>query len=109
MYNSDGQFGSWWHNETIHNLDLQNQCLINQYQSFGVNGKETLNNNFADVGGLSVMESLLQSNQDNRTLPGLEDWTRDQLAYIQFARMKCSKSTKEHKVMKKKFIGVFSR
>lgn len=65
-----------------------------------MDGVQTLNNNFADGGGVSVMESLLFSSPRNEfvALPGLKGWTPDQLAYIQFARMKCSKSTKEHEV-----------
>ncbi|CAO3620319.1 unnamed protein product [Mucor hiemalis] len=102
QYNHKGLFGSWWDERTRKNLDSQNQCLVSQYKALGVDGIATLNNNFADVGGVSVMESLLFS-PAFITLPGLKGWTKDQLAYIQFARMKCSKSTKEHEKLNKHY------
>jgi hypothetical protein len=70
--------------------------LISQYNEFGLNGKDTLDNNFADVGGVQLFELL--NHGDTVVIPGLNDWTKDQLGYIQFARMKCSKSTLEYKV-----------
>lgn len=72
--------------------------MIDQYNTFGINGKRTLNNNFADQGGL-LIEYLEKANTTTK-IPGLDPWTNDQLAYIQFARMKCSKSTTEQKVIK---------
>lgn len=77
---------------------MQNQCLVNQYNQFGTDGRATLNNNFADGVGLYVVEALLKNQTSNKIIPGLNAWNKDQLAYIQFARMKCSKSTREHKV-----------
>lgn len=67
---------------------------MSQYNGFGINGESTLNNNFADLGGLYIMEQLLlQSNTSEIRIPGLNQWSKEQLFYIQYARMKCSKST----------------
>lgn len=77
--------------------------MIDQYDTFGINGKRTLNNNFADHGGL-LIEYLEKANTTTK-IPGLDPWTNDQLAYIQFARMKCSKSTAEQKVIKLQIIA----
>ncbi|KAF1799662.1 hypothetical protein FB192DRAFT_1286821 [Mucor lusitanicus] len=99
-YNTEGIFGQWWTNDTLDQLHSQNQCLIDQYNALGVNGERTLNNNFADHGGLLIEH--LEATPDNSTrIPGLDPWTSDQLAYIQFARMKCSKSTAEQRVRSK--------
>lgn len=99
-------FGQWWDDRTQENLDLENECLIRQYNGFeGVDGRATLNQNFADGVGLQVVESLLkQEEKEVKRIPGLNAWTKDQLGYIQFGRMKCSKSTKEHKVKKRKKV-----
>ncbi|KAL7320453.1 hypothetical protein PS15m_000342 [Mucor circinelloides] len=98
-YNTEGIFGQWWTNDTIDQLNSQNQCLIDQYNAFGVNGERTLNNNFADQGGLLI--EYLEATNNSTKIPGLDPWTNDQLAYIQFARMKCSKSTAEQKLLEK--------
>ncbi|GAA5810859.1 hypothetical protein MFLAVUS_004287 [Mucor flavus] len=102
-YNSQGIYGNWWDDTTQNNLDVQNQCLINQYNQFGTDGRATLNNNFADGVGLYVVEALLKNQTSNKIIPGLNTWNKDQLAYIQFARMKCSKSTREHKLLVKDY------
>lgn len=47
------------------------------------------------------MEYLEATPNNSTKIPGLDPWTNDQLAYIQFARMKCSKSTAEQKVKSK--------
>ncbi|KAI8366512.1 hypothetical protein BD560DRAFT_400554 [Blakeslea trispora] len=95
-YNDKGIYGQWWSNQTIHHLDQQNQCLIDQYESFGLDGKRTLDNNYADYGGLKLLESKIHQFEDI-SIPGLDRyWTQDQLGYIQFARLRCSKSTKEY-------------
>lgn len=72
-------------------------CLKTQYESFGLNGEETLKSNMADNKAF-IMDDIVS----NVTLPGLDQWTREQLFYIQFARMRCSKSTKEYEVIEKK-------
>jgi predicted metalloendopeptidase len=106
QYNSKGIFGTWWDHDALNNLDSQNQCLVSQYNAYGVDGQGTLNNNFADCAGLSIVESLWINKTDQMMiLPGLNEWTKHQLSYIQFARMKCSKSTKEHQVCERVFFS----
>jgi predicted metalloendopeptidase len=78
--------GDWWKND-------ESSCLISQYETFGLDGDQTWNNNFADNGALMLYDST-----ENITIPGLDHWTKEQLFYIQFARMKCSKSTREYQV-----------
>ncbi|CEI90505.1 hypothetical protein RMCBS344292_04829 [Rhizopus microsporus] len=71
-------------------------CLKTQYESFGLNGEETLKSNMADNKAF-IMDDIVS----NVTLPGLDQWTREQLFYIQFARMRCSKSTKEYETFQR--------
>lgn len=78
--------GDWWKN-------AESTCLISQYETFGLDGDQTWNNNFADNGALMLYDST-----ENITIPGLNHWTKEQLFYIQFARMKCSKSTRKYQV-----------
>ncbi|CAO3695643.1 unnamed protein product [Rhizopus stolonifer] len=84
-YNQGGLLGDWWKDES------SKSCLISQYNTLGVDGDQTLNNNFADNA------ALIYDSNSNMTIPGLGQWTREQLFYIQFARMKCSKTTDQYK------------
>ncbi|KAG0246357.1 Endothelin-converting enzyme 2, partial [Actinomortierella ambigua] len=79
-----------------------------------VNGQFTLGENIADNGGLrKAYETWYQrfkggssttnknatsnnnSNKNNQILPGLEKYTRDQLFFVSYAQLWCSKSTPE--------------
>ncbi|KAI8647014.1 hypothetical protein BD408DRAFT_409052 [Parasitella parasitica] len=102
-YNVEGIFGQWWTNDTIQQLDSQNKCLIDQYNAFGINGERTLDNNFADHGGLLIEYLDATATTIATKIPGLDPWTEDQLSYIQFARMKCSKSTAEQQLLVKDY------
>ncbi|KAI8984336.1 hypothetical protein BDF20DRAFT_859355 [Mycotypha africana] len=90
-----------------------NDCLINQYNDLGIDGLETVNENFADNGGVSLIRHYFESNYNNSSntrinsdgtynsmtdhvanqiIPGIDHWTKEQIAYIQFSRMRCSKA-----------------
>lgn len=78
---------------------------MSQYNGYGLDGQGMLDNNFADNAALAIAETLwMNKTEKMKILPGLNDWNQHQLAYIQFARMKCSKSTKEHQVNKSRFF-----
>jgi predicted metalloendopeptidase len=95
-YNHQGLFGDWWSTKAKDHINLQQQCLVEQFNRFGLDGEATLDDNFADLGTVSLLSDLL--GQDLELVPGLDGWTKQQLMYIQYARMKCSKTTKESRV-----------
>ncbi|KAI8879134.1 zincin [Backusella circina FSU 941] len=98
QYDSDGALGHWWSNATEHSLDSQNQCFISQYDRLGADGEATLNNNYADNGGLALSLAswkLRDQTVNNEDLPGLE-FTKDQLFFIQYSRMKCGTGSTRH-------------
>ncbi|KAI9253394.1 hypothetical protein BDA99DRAFT_519653 [Phascolomyces articulosus] len=110
----------WWSKETQSAFDTVATCLEDQYSKFNmsnsgstpqnknkeegdhyypVDGKQTLDGNLADLGGLLHAFATWKKQQDHKNdllLPGLDHWTREQLFYINFARMRCSKSTFEN-------------
>ncbi|KAI9318477.1 hypothetical protein BX666DRAFT_1855940 [Dichotomocladium elegans] len=111
LINDEGRIGSWWSNETREAYDRKSKCFASQYSGFSVqgpdgkeyhvDGERTLSSNIADNGGLllayiSWQQRFESGNYNNKLLPGLDAWTRDQLFYINFARMWCSKSTAEN-------------
>ncbi|KAG0169632.1 hypothetical protein DFQ28_003819 [Apophysomyces sp. BC1034] len=112
-YDSQGRRGSWWSNQTLASYDEQAACYVRQYSQFfvkgphghiyHVDGDQTLDNNLADHGALSQAHATWQvrfneKRYNNELLPGLAHLTRDQLFYINFGRMRCSKNTPENAV-----------
>lgn len=69
--------------------------MIEQYNGYGIDGASSVDNNFADQ---LIWAELLKNKKNMTTLPGLKQWNKDQLAYIQFSRLYCSKTTKEQQV-----------
>jgi endothelin-converting enzyme len=61
-----------------------------------VNGRQTLGENIADAGGLSASFSAWQKRRQDYPdldLPGLDDFSQEQLFYISFGNFWCSKYT----------------
>ncbi|KAI9014473.1 hypothetical protein CLU79DRAFT_766920 [Phycomyces nitens] len=111
-YDPDGRLVEWWSNETSAAFDEKTKCFVDQYSNFTVdggdgekihlNGKLTLGENLADNGGLGqsymAWKRRYESDKDSKVynnvlLPGLNDLTRDQLFYVNFGRIWCSKMT----------------
>lgn len=95
-YNHQGLFGEWWSTKAKDHINTQHQCLVKQFDQFGLDGEATLDHNFADLGAISLFSDF--SSNDLELVPGLDGWSKQQLMYIQYARMKCSKITKENRV-----------
>ena len=64
-YNYKGQYESWWTKKDINIFKLKQESVINQYENYGkkigdkINGKLSLGENIADIGGLMIAEELL--------------------------------------------------
>ncbi|KAF9128832.1 hypothetical protein BGW39_004683 [Mortierella sp. 14UC] len=109
LFDAHGRLSDWWSNSTLEEFKGRSQCFIDQYGNFTVkdpqgrenhvNGKLTLGENLADNGGLkrsyeawaARFKSDPHGNKyKNHLLSGLEDYSRDQLYYMSFARVWCS-------------------
>ncbi|KAF9191517.1 hypothetical protein BGZ51_007231 [Haplosporangium sp. Z 767] len=113
-YDASGRFSNWWTNSTLTAFNEKAQCFVDQYSKFTlpgpdgktlhVDGQLTLGENIADNGGIKksfeAWSARYQSDAtgktyNNHVLPGLEAYTPEQLFFIQFARLYCSKMTPE--------------
>ncbi|KAI1321658.1 hypothetical protein EDD11_003138 [Mortierella claussenii] len=109
LFDAHGKLSDWWSNSTLKEFKERSQCFIDQYGNFTVkdpqgrenhvNGKLTLGENLADNGGLKRSFDAWQtrfksdprgSKYKNHLLAGLEDYSREQLFYMSFARVWCS-------------------
>jgi len=137
LYDADGVVRDWWTNSTANQFNDLSMCFVDQYNQYKIivsndgeeinmNGKQTLGENLADNGGISrAFEAWKLSSKDtkkfnerNKALPGLSDFTAEQLFYVAFGQSFCEKQTPEttkhdhlydvHSTGKYRVIGVLS-
>ncbi|KAL1896989.1 hypothetical protein Cpir12675_002570 [Ceratocystis pirilliformis] len=110
LYDENGAFSETsdrWTPNTEDAFSARTQCFVDQYSSLVnevphgdvkikhyVNGKNSLNENIADTGGLSASylawKKLDDEGKGGEMLPGLDIFTRDQLFFLSFANYHCS-------------------
>ncbi|CAL1329101.1 M13 family metallopeptidase [Candidatus Providencia siddallii] len=103
LYDSTGQLRNWWSDTAKNNFKEKTKKLINQYNTFEVNGKKingnlTLGENIGDLGGLNIAlnsykhytkKNYLKKSQKNNYKIGL------QYFFISWARIWRELSNKE--------------
>jgi len=119
QYDSKGKLSDWWSNSTLEEFNKLAKCFIDQYESYYIEdkkgnkyyikGKLTLGENLADNGGLSRAYEAwkISLNRDselakkhNEHLPGLSQYTFEQLFYISFGQIWCSKDRPESAIQR---------
>ncbi|KAJ3129469.1 Endothelin-converting enzyme 1 [Nowakowskiella sp. JEL0407] len=106
QFDSSGRMVDWWSNKTAEKFDEKAKCFVDQYGKYevvgpdgtkvNVNGQLTLGENLADNGGLSrAYEAWLLDlkasgpNSRNFWLPGLHQFSREQLFFVGFGQVWC--------------------
>merc|ERR1719414_1716858 len=114
-YDQDGNLEDWWTKETKDLFKEKYQCFIEEYDQFiypqlkeipgfkgpyGVNGTQTLGENIADNGGIReayrAYHKLLDkkgTTYQEQALPGLGQYSGDQLFFIGYASGWCETKT----------------
>jgi len=112
-FDMEGNFFEWWTDNDLEEYNDLSQCFIDEYSEFyledsegnkyNVNGANTLNENLADNGGvarayeswkLSLMEDSETVKKENPQLPGLTQYTADQLFFIHYGHTLCDNNLK---------------
>jgi len=106
-FDSDGNYKNWWNNQTSEEFQKKTQCFVDQYNKYdfkvfdlikdykgpkATNGSTTLNENIADNGGMREAwgaYKLEQKDKEEKRLPGLENYSSDQLFFMSFGNMWC--------------------
>ena len=107
-YDQTGNYTDWWDDATVKAFEEKVQCFVRQYEDFTVpdaegkllhvNGRLTLGENIADAGGLNAAFGAwkaVEAEQQSQLLPGLQDFTKEQLFFISYANWWCGKSRPE--------------
>ena len=99
QYDETGRYSEWWDNMTRTAFEEKTSCFVEQYSNYTipgadnnplhVNGQLTLGENVADAGGLHAAFAAWQTREKktpSQTLPGLENFTNEQLFFINYGR-----------------------
>jgi putative endopeptidase len=92
QYDADGNLKSWWTEADIKAFKERADRVAAQYDAFEVlpgvhiNGKQTLGENIADVGGLRVSYDAFKLATKNKKLETIDGLTPDQRFFIAFAQ-----------------------
>jgi len=112
LFDANGALKNWWTESTFEKFNNLSMCFVDQYNQYKIkvsngetnmNGKLTLNENLADNGGLSraleawkfTSKDTKKFNERNKALPGLSEFTDEQLFYIAFGQSFCEKMKPE--------------
>ncbi|KAK6305014.1 hypothetical protein J4Q44_G00237940 [Coregonus suidteri] len=102
-YDKDGNLRPWWQNSSVNAFKNHTECMVEQYNGYTINGehingKQTLEENIADNGGLTAAynayQAWVQENGEEKRLPAV-NLTNDQLFFVGFAQVWCSVRTPE--------------
>uniref|UniRef100_A0A8C1WW47 Endothelin converting enzyme-like 1 n=1 Tax=Cyprinus carpio TaxID=7962 RepID=A0A8C1WW47_CYPCA len=99
QYDRYGNLKQWWTEESYKKFQKKAECIVKLYENFTVynqrvNGRLTLGENIADLGGLKLSfyayQKWVREHGPERPLPGLK-YTHEQLFFIAFAQNWCMK------------------
>ncbi|KAK1162402.1 endothelin-converting enzyme-like 1 [Acipenser oxyrinchus oxyrinchus] len=99
QYDRYGNLKQWWTDESYYKFQKKAECIVRLYDNFTVynqrvNGKLTLGENIADMGGLKLSyyayQKWIREHGPEQPLPGLK-YTHKQLLFIAFAQNWCMK------------------
>jgi endothelin-converting enzyme len=107
-YDETGNFTEWWDVATVQAFEAKTKCFVDQYHEFTVpgldgkplhvNGRLTLGENIADAGGLSASFQAWKKREAQKAtqkLPGLQQFSKEQLFFMSYASWWCGKTRKE--------------
>jgi len=92
QYDWQGNLKDWWTPTDAKNFETRAAHIVQQYDAFEVlpgvriNGRQTLGENIADIGGLRVSYEAFKLATKGRALPPVDGFTPDQRFFIAFAQ-----------------------
>lgn len=107
----NGNAIAWWTNATLEAFRVKAQCIVDQYDNIRVpeidefmpnatlNGVNTQGENIADNGGLReaflAYQKYIDRNGEEARLPGLDQYSPQQIFFLSNANIWCGSITKE--------------
>lgn len=92
-YDIEGNLNSWWTKEDSAKFANRTQVLVNQYSNYTeldslkVNGKLTLGENIADLGGLNISWDAYQMTNEAKENKSIDGFTPAQRFYLAYSKV----------------------
>ncbi|MGA7078026.1 MAG: M13 family metallopeptidase [Terriglobales bacterium] len=96
QYDAKGNLKNWWTKEDREKFDARTQCVDDQYSSYvavddvHVNGKLTLGENVADLGGEILAYMAWKDATKDKKLEPIDGLTPEQRFFVGFAQWDCA-------------------
>ena len=93
QYDSDGSLHDWWSKGDADKFKLRADMVVDQYNGFTVldtihvNGKLTLGENLADLGGLNVAYEAFKKTAEGHSTKKIDGFTPDQRFFLSWAQV----------------------
>ncbi|CAF2118844.1 unnamed protein product [Rotaria magnacalcarata] len=119
QFDKDGNRILWWTEKTIERFNKRKTCIVDQYSQYileqiniSINGNQTQGENIADNGGIkqaffAYRKWARKNGNIDKKLPGLMKYSSDQMFFINYAQVWCSKMTDSY-AMNRVLTGVHS-
>jgi putative endopeptidase len=93
QYDKEGNLKQWWTKEDETKFKAKTQMVVDQYNKFvvfkdlNVNGKLTLGENIADIGGLAIAYNAFKNTEQGKGDTKIDGLTPDQRFFLSFAQV----------------------
>lgn len=93
QYDKDGNLNDWWKPEDAKKFNEKAEVVVNQYNKYVVldsllvNGKLTLGENIADIGGLAIAYAAFKQTEQGKRNEKIDGLTPDQRFFLSFAQV----------------------
>jgi putative endopeptidase len=101
QFDAKGNLRDWWSPTVGKEFDTRAQCVVDQYNGYvavddlHLNGKLTLGENIADLGGLKLAHAAYVTARGGAQPQKMGKWTDDQLFFLGAAQSWCTKRRPE--------------
>jgi putative endopeptidase len=98
-FDSNGRLRNWWKSADLAHFNAATTRLAAQYDTYkpfpdlALNGKQTLDENIADLGGISAAYDAYRASLAGKAAPAQDGFSGDQQFFIAFAQSCTSKSS----------------
>jgi endothelin-converting enzyme/putative endopeptidase len=102
QFDAKGNLRNWWTKDDRQKFDSRTQCVDDQYSKYlvvddvHVNGKLTLGENVADLGGEILAYMAWKDAAKDQNLPPMDGLTPEQRFFIGFAQWDCANERPEN-------------
>ena len=101
QYGPAGNLRNWWTPQATAKFTHRTDVLVDQYSHFEIlpglmhNGRQTLGENTADLGGITLAHAALQRHLKKNLLPKIDGLTTDQRCFVAWSQMWAYKARSE--------------